>query len=72
MTEIDLKVVGKSLWDPFEKMSEAIVHEFHQQNWVARLGVPACPQVLYDVGVSDARGTGTPARSVAGFVFPRG
>ena len=53
MAEIDLKVIRKSLWGLFEKVGEAIIHEFQQQNWEARVSVPTCPQVLYDVGVPD-------------------
>ncbi len=53
MGEVDLQVVEQRLLGVLQEISEAFIHELHEEGREARLVVPAHAQVLHDVGVSD-------------------
>ena len=73
---------GRVVWS-FQEAGQALVHQFHQENWQSRLGVMTRSQVLDDVGVPhstqepafllkafhDATGGGVPGRKEDGVQY---
>ncbi len=53
MGEVDLQVVGQRLLGVLKEVSEAFVHELHEEGREARLAVRARAQVLHYIGVPD-------------------
>lgn len=51
VAEVDLGVVRQGLFAAIEKLREALIHEFHQNDGEAGVRVGGCPKVLDYVGV---------------------